>query len=59
MKMAADALRKELATFTAENGFRGKGPIAVALVVTQHARSMGLPLDDKKLVTEGGGQVLE
>jgi hypothetical protein len=58
MKMASDTLQKELAAFTAENSFRGKGPLSVALVVTQHARSMGLPLDDKELVTEGGGQVL-
>jgi hypothetical protein len=58
MKMAAAALEKELAAFTSENGFRGKGPISVALVVTQHARNMGLPLDDEKLITEGGGQVL-
>jgi hypothetical protein len=58
MKMAAAALQKELAAFTAEKSFRGKGPISVALVVTQHARTMGLPLDDEKLITEGGGQVL-
>lgn len=38
--------------------FRGKGPLSVALVVTQHARKMGLPLDPERLVTEGGGQVL-
>jgi len=55
----AGAHQKELATFTAEKGFRGKGAICVALVVTQHAKTMGLPLDAQKLVTEGGGQVLE
>lgn len=58
MSPDADALQKELATFTSQNTFRGKGPLSVALVVTQHARSMGLPLDDKNLITEGGGQVL-
>jgi hypothetical protein len=58
MKMAADSLQKELAAFTAENSFRGKGPLSVALVVTQHARAMNLPLDEKNLITEGGGQVL-
>jgi len=58
MKIAPDALRNELSTFTAQNGFRGKGPLSVALVVTQHARKMGLPIDDKELITEGGGQVL-
>ena len=51
-------LQKELAAFVAEQSFRGKGPLSVALVVTQHARNMGLPLDDKKLVTEREGQVL-
>ncbi len=58
MKLPADALRKELTSFTANNSFRGKGPLSVALVVTQHARTMGLPLNDAKLITEGGGQVL-
>src|SRR3954447_25526378 len=48
---------KELMEFLAATGFRGKGPISVALVVTQHGKTMGLPLDPHKLVTEGGGQV--
>jgi hypothetical protein len=54
----AGAHYQELAAFTASKTFRGKGPLSVALVVTQHARKMGLPLDPEKLVTEGGGQVL-
>jgi Domain of unknown function (DUF4928) len=58
MKISAAALQRELAAFAAENSFRGKGPLSVALVVTQHARTMGLPLADEKLITEGGGQVL-
>ncbi len=49
---------KQLAEFTAAHAFRGKGPLSVALVVTQHAKTMGLPLDPHKLLTEGGGQVL-
>lgn len=53
-----DDLRRKLEEFTATSGFRGKGPLSVALVVTQHARSMGLPLDSQTLLTEGGGQVL-
>lgn len=53
----AKALQDALTAFTAEHGFRGKGPLCVALVVTQHAREQ-LPLDASKLVTEGGGQVL-
>lgn len=52
------AHQQELAAFTAKKSFRGKGPLSVALVVTQHARKMGLPLDSEKLLTEGGGQVL-
>src|SRR5258708_28657642 len=47
-----------LAAFAAENSFRGKGPLSVALVVTQHAKTMGLPLKSDALVTDGGGQVL-
>jgi hypothetical protein len=58
MSLADSVLQKELAAFVSENGFRGKGPLSVALVVTQHARSMGLPLEAEKLITEGGGQVL-
>ena len=54
----AGAHQKELAAFTAEKAFRGKGAISVALIVTQYAKTMGLPLDPQKLVTEGGGQVL-
>jgi len=48
----------KLAAFAAEKRFRGKGPLCVALVITQHAKAMGLPLDPDTLVTEGGGQVL-
>lgn len=57
MKIAG-AQQKELATFTANNSFRGKGPLSIALVVTQHAKKMGLPLDAEQLITKGGGQVL-
>ena len=49
---------RELAAFADAKAFRGKGPLSVALVVTQYARKMGLPLDPDQLVTEGGGQVL-
>ena len=54
----ARAHQEELTDFAAEKGFRGKGPISVALVVTQHAKTMGLPLNPEILITEGGGQVL-
>lgn len=50
--------RQALEEFAVKHVFRGKGPLSVALVVTQHARKMGLPLDPEKLLTEGGGQVL-
>ncbi len=58
MKRAGADIYSELAAFTAKNNFRGKGPISVALVVTQHARTLGLPLHDEELITDGGGQVL-
>src|ERR1700722_15073892 len=54
----AGAHQRELTAFTAAKAFRGKGPISVALVVTQHGIKMGLPLDPESLVTDGGGQVL-
>lgn len=53
-KVLSEALKE----FSDENKFKGKGPLCVALVVTQHARKMGLPLAADELVTEGGGQVL-
>jgi hypothetical protein len=56
--MTGNPLRDELARFTAEKNFKGKGALSVALVVTQHARTMGLPLQPDALVTGKGGQVL-
>src|SRR5205809_5866313 len=49
---------KQLAAFTSQKGFQRGTPLFVALVVTQHAKSMGLPLDPEDLVTKSGGQVL-
>lgn len=54
----ARAHQDKFIAFTAAKNFRGKGPLSVALVVTQHAKTMGLPLDTERLITEGGGQVL-
>lgn len=51
-------LRSALQTFNKERKFSRKGPLCVALVITQHARKMGLPLDPDKLLTDAGGQVL-
>ncbi len=55
--MTAD-LAEALRSFTKERKFNRKGPLSVALVLTEHARKMGLPLDPDRLLTEGGGQVL-
>lgn len=52
------ALQNALQAFNKERKFSRKGPLCVALVITQHARKMGLPLDPNNLLTEGGGQVL-
>lgn len=51
-------IQKALDAFIIDNGFRGKGPLCVALVVTEHAHKAGLPLEPEKLLTDGGGQVL-
>ena len=51
-------LRGALQAFNKERKFSRKGPLSVALVISQHARKMGLPLDPDKLLTEAGGQVL-
>jgi hypothetical protein len=50
-------LQEALNVFTRERKFNRKGPLCVALVMTQQARAKGLPLDSAKLPTEGGGQV--
>lgn len=47
-----------LAEFARVHHFRTKGPLCVALVVTQHAKEKGLPLNPAQLVTDGEGQVL-
>lgn len=51
-------LVEALKAFNKENKFNGKGALCVALVVTQHARTTGLPLNANNLLTDGGGQVL-
>ena len=50
-------LSRQLDSFAQENQFQRKGPLCVALVVTQYARDLGLPLDPSALMTTGGGQV--
>ena len=54
--MSSD-LNEALNAFNKEHKFNRKGPLCVALVMTQHARVRGLPLDAGELLTEGGGQV--
>jgi hypothetical protein len=51
-------LNSTLEAFAREKRIVSKGPLSVMLVVTQHAKKMGLPLDPARLVTEGSGQVL-
>ncbi len=52
-----EALRRTLIDFTAKHKFKGKGMLSIALVLTEQAGKLGLPLDPKDLITEGGGQV--
>jgi hypothetical protein len=51
-------LETELSDFFILHKFDSKGKLSVALVVTVHAREMGLPLDPTLLLTDKGGQVL-
>lgn len=44
-----------LRDFNKDRKFNRKGPLCVALVVTQHARK-GLPLNPDELLTEAGGR---
>jgi hypothetical protein len=50
-------LHSELDRFYIDHKFNSKGKLSVALVITEHAKKRGLPLDAESLVTEGGGQV--
>lgn len=52
------SIETALDAFAKQKKFRGKGPLCVALVVTDHAKKMGLPLDADDLLTDQGGQVL-
>ena len=50
-------LRNRLSGYPSGNSRLGRGTLSVALVVTDRARRLGLPLDPQALITEGGGQV--
>lgn len=54
----SDELYRRLSEFVASKKFLTKGPLSVALVVTQHARNKGLPLNPDDLLTDKAGQVL-
>lgn len=54
---AIPSLSQRLEEFTAANKFIGKGPLSVALVVTDQARSMSFPLDTDAFLAESGTQV--
>lgn len=54
--MAGD-LAEALSEYVEQRNFKGKGQLCVALIVTEHARKLGLPLDHQKLVTKSGAQV--
>lgn len=53
-----DSLADRLAAFADAHAIRSKGALSLPLVVTDHARIMGLPLDPARLRTEKEGQVL-
>ena len=55
--MTDQRLYEKLEAFATAERFRTKGPLCVALIVTQHAMRMGLPLDPDELLTESRGQV--
>ena len=50
--------RSRLEEFASKSAFRQKGGLSLALVVTDHAKKLGLPLNSAKLTTKMDGQVL-
>ncbi len=52
------SIEKKLKDFAQKNRMKGKGPLCVALVITRHAKKLGMPLDPEALLTDGGGQVM-
>lgn len=50
-------IQDRLSKFAEDNQMHGKGPLCVALIVTRHAKELGLPLAADELLTDGGGQV--
>lgn len=52
------SLENSLREFAQKNKMKGKGPLCVALVVTRHAKKLGLPLKPDELLTDARGQVM-
>lgn len=52
------SLEKELEEFSKNENIRGKGPLAVMLVVNEQVKRMRFPIDSDLLLTQQGGQVL-
>lgn len=50
-------MRSDLLSFTEVKKFRGKGPLCVALVITEQARNKKFPLDPNEFLAESGTQV--
>lgn len=55
--MERGELWEALEAFAREKSFRGPGPLSVALVVTEHVKKHGLPINPDTLLTERRGQV--
>lgn len=53
-----DDLQEKLKTFYKDRRFNHKGPLCVALVITEQSRKLGFPLNPNDLLTDRGGQVL-
>jgi hypothetical protein len=55
--MTPAELQADLANFASAQKFKTQGPLSIALVVTNRARSMGFPLDPERMLASSGGQV--
>jgi hypothetical protein len=57
--VSSSALIARLSRFVEEQRFIGKGPLCVALVVTERAKTLDFPIDSTTLISEGSeGQVV-
>ena len=58
MSVSPTSLADDLRDFAVQHGINSKGALCLPLVVTDHARTFGLPLDPARLRTDKEGQVL-